>query len=283
MDLLLKLLLPLVWIIKKISGDPYERMNPKDYCILGTYDQMARIPRNRLTFYYLLIGQETMDLLNEVYNVEHYVRPSEELNHKYLVLVELLDKLHNLKYDQRELFNFKKYPDLFQSDTTLKDIEEVRNKYPSPRFNTELQVDLNGGVTVLPDDLETLFKETKELLIDFKYQKNIKTKYKTPILPSKLPEIFHWDKTGKEYILDDNHKIMFTAKKSKKLKLFKMLTDENGGWVSKKDMAKILKTKDEDIRSMASGLRKDIIEYQSDKIISIDTNNKGSFKLTSKR
>lgn len=170
MDLLSRLLSPLIWILEKTNVDSYESMNPKDYRLLGTYDQMSRVPRNRLTFYYLLIGQETMDLLDEVYNVEHYIRPSDELNHKYLVLVELLDKLKNLKYGSH--FNFKKYPDLFQSNNTIDDIEEVRgSNYHSPRFNTELQVDLHGGVTVLPDDLENLFRETKELLADYKYQK----------------------------------------------------------------------------------------------------------------
>ena len=56
MDLTSRLLSPLVWILKKMYRGPYENMNPKDYRILGVYDQMARIPRNRLTYYYLLIG-----------------------------------------------------------------------------------------------------------------------------------------------------------------------------------------------------------------------------------
>lgn len=282
MDLSSKLLSPLAWILKKMYLGPYEHMNPKDYRILGVYDQVARIPRNRLTYYYLLIGQETMDLLNEVYNVERYIRPSDELNHKYLVLIELLDKLKNLKYDSHNIFDFKKYPDLFQSNSTLDDITKVENEYHTPRFYTEMQVDLHSGVTVLPDDLENLFRETKELLVDFKHQKNNKTQYKTPILSSRLPDIFHWDKTGKEYILDKDHKIIFTANKSKKLKLFKMLTDENGSWVSKIDMAKTIKVKDQDIRSIVSQLRNDVKKYHSDKILSIDTNNMGSYKLTSK-
>lgn len=284
MDLSSKFWSPLIWILEKMNRDPYEHMNPKDYRILGTYDQMARIPRNRLTYYYLLIGQEIMALLNEVYYVDRYVKPSEELNRKYLVLLESLNKLQNLKYNQDELFDFKKYPDLFQFNSTLKDIEEVRNKYPSPHFNTELQIDLRGGVTTgLPDDLENLFKETHELLADFKHKKNIKSQNKVSAHVFELPKTFHWDKTGKEYILDGKHKIIFTVKNSKKLKLFTMLINGDGDWVNKKDIIRVLKVKTDDVRSMISQLRKDIKSYQSDKIIWIDTNNNGSYKLTFKQ
>jgi hypothetical protein len=283
MDLSSKFWSPLIWLLEKLNRDPYENMNPKDYRLLGSHDQLLRIPRNKLTYYYLLIGQETMSLLTEVYYVERYIKPSDELNRKYLILIELLDNLGKLKHDPNNKFNFKKYPDLFQSNTTEKDFWKVEGEYHDPRFGTEMQVDRYGGVTVLPDDLDNLLMEIHELVTDFKYQKNIKTKHKNSISSSKLPDTFYWDKTGKEYVLDDSHKIVFTAKISKKIKLFKMLTDENGGWVSKKDIAKKLKIKDEDIRSMISQLKKDIKKYKSDEIITIDTNNSGSIKLTSNR
>lgn len=282
MDLLSRLLAPVFWILEKLNRDPYEHMNPKDYRLLGSHDQLLRIPRNRLTYYYLLIGQEVMTLLNEVYDVDRYIKPSDELNRKYLILIELLDNLGKLKHDPNNVFNFKKYPDLFQSSMGQNDFTKVEGEYHTPRFYTEMQVDLNGGVTVLPDDLDNLFKEIHELLTEFRYQKNKRTQNKTPVLVNELPDTFHWDKTGKEYILDDNHKIIFTAKKSKKIKLFKMLTDKNGDWVNKKNIAKLLKIKDEDIRSMISQLNKDIKKYQADKIIWIDTYNNGSCKLTSK-
>lgn len=284
MDLSSRLLVPVVWILEKLNHNPYKHMNPKDYRILGTYDQMARIPRNILTYYYLLIGQETIELLSDVYQVGYYVKPSDELNHNYLVLLELLDKLKNLKYDQDNNFCFDKYPDLFQSSSTLDDIEKTRYDYASSHFGIEFNIDIHGGITTrLPDDLENLFRETHELLADFRHQKNIKTQSRTLVLVSELPKTFHWDKTGREYILDGKHKIIFTVKNSKKLKLFTMLINGDGDWVNKKDIIRVLKVKTDDVRSMISQLRKDIKSYQSDKIIWIDTNNNGSYKLTFKQ
>jgi len=283
MRLVSKFWSPLIWLLDKLSPDPYESMNPKDYSLLGTSDQRARIPKNRITYYYVLIRREVMDLLREVYDVEYYIRPTDELNLKYLILVDLLKKLRHLGYIPPNSFCFDRYPDLFQTDSTLDDFGDTQSDFTFFNFELEIKIDQYGGVTTaLPDDLETLFRETHELLIVFKNQKNNKKIDKTPVSSSKLSRIFSWDKSGKEYIFDENHSLKFTAEKSKKIKFFKSLVNEDGGWVSKKDIIKNLKVKDEDIRSMVSQLRNDIKTQKVDKFIWIDTNNNGSYKLTSK-
>lgn len=240
---------------------------PKDYPYYWSEGQ----PKNIRFSYedslggYLFIYKKLLRILEVVLENKKIVEPYEHLKHLYVWLLEYFYVIPMRKdFKHVPKIDFKKFASLINIDQNFSN-EWLNQK---PKYIDYLRI------------LDAEFKATQYSFSDVKIPRNLS------LMMSPLDDELkhHLDITSSTFLDDkkiiNNFTLSFTAGKSHKKSIYKLLENNKNEWVDKKEILKKVDIKYDDFRSIISQLRNDIIKQELTNSLKIENNKKGRYKLT---
>ncbi len=212
---------------------------------------------------YLFIYNKILEILKVVLEGEKLVEPEEDLQNRYVWLLEffyVIPTREDFKHIPK--IDFKKFASLLNVDMDF--VDEWKKQ--KPKYLDYLRL------------LDAEFKATRYSYDHVKAPRNLM------LMMSSLEDCLKRHagtmssdiKTG---ATRDGTSLAFTANKSHKKSVYQILEKNMKEWINKKELMKTAKINYNDFRSIIAQLRKDIINQKLSKKFKIESDKKSSYRL----
>jgi hypothetical protein len=259
--------------------------DPEDYHIFGSWTDIKEIYPRAMLYYYFLMFQNVIKILNGVFGDKPIIKPPDDLNYKYIQFLDALD----ITVSRPDFFKIRKID--FDKYLTLNgDLERMAIDWNTAHgyFTDELakvekEFLLHGAREyTVPNELISTFKEIDELLTELKSKKQFE-KVSSSVNKSviNLPKNYLWNDDKSVYIVGSFGELSFGHKRTQRKIIFEALTLANN-WVEVSVLVAKLDNKisGDDVRSVISQLNQRLKTNGLSKYLKIEASGKGSYKLT---